>query len=112
MGGRGTAGRDLPAVSNLTGGLARRLEDAYLDLAGPADAYIDAVNLADLREKLPDIGREQLDTELLRLLDDGVVNIAPNPDQQKLTPKDKAAAIMIGGKLKHLVKFIPPEYRD
>jgi hypothetical protein len=116
MGGRGTAGGSLPAKA----GLAQQLEKAYLDLINDPTksfygetsiAYSDSVSLTDLRDKLSDIPREQLDAELLRLLDAGVLNIAPNSDQKMLTPADRKAAIMIGGKPKHLVKFIHPEDR-
>jgi hypothetical protein len=125
MGGRGTAGRALPQPaaanqSNLTG-LAARLEDTYLDLiadptkgayGGVGTAYSDYVSLTDIRDKLSDVPRDQLDAELMRLLDAQVLNIAPNSDQQKLTPADRKAAIMIGGKPKHLVVFVHPEDRD
>lgn len=113
MGGRGGAG------GTGSQGLARRLEDAYLSeiennpglYGGQREAYSDSVSLASLRDKLSDVSREQFDEEILRLLDAGIVNITPMTEQALLTPADKKAAIMIGGKPKHMVSFIHPEDR-
>lgn len=112
MGGRGTAGRALPVSnqSNLTG-LAGRLEDTYQSLSTSPN-YEEWVSITDVRAKLDDVGRAELDAEMLRLLDAGIVHIAPNADQQRLTPADRAAALVIGGKPKHLIKFVHPEDRD
>lgn len=114
MGGRGAAGGSAGAQ-----GLARRLENAYLAViadepgmyGGQREPYADSVSLKSLREKLGDIPREQFDAEILRLLDAGVINVTPISDQKLITEGDKKAAIMIGGKLKHMMTFVHPEDR-
>jgi hypothetical protein len=89
-----------PAPTEEPVDLAARITAAYHELAAVPG---DWVRLLDLRSRLGDVSRSELDAELLRLLDADEINIAPEADQQRLTPDDRAAAIVIGGKDKHLM---------
>lgn len=111
MGGRGASGTGLPAAASTSAltGLAKRIEDIYKSIV---EFDGDWASITTLRNKLSDVSREKLDAELLRLLDADIINIAPNADQQTLTPADRKAAIIIGGKPKHLFIVRPPEDRE
>jgi hypothetical protein len=77
-----------------------RLVDLYTELV---EMPGDWASLTEIRRRLADVPRADLDVELLRLFDAGAINIAPNADQQRITADDRAAAIHIGGKDKHLL---------
>jgi hypothetical protein len=80
--------------------MSSRIRLTYQELATyPGDW----VRLTEVRHRLSDVPRGELDAELLRLLDADEVNIAPESDQKSLTPEDRAAALSIGGKDKHLI---------
>ena len=60
------------------------------------------VRLAELRAALDDV-RGDVDTALTALSRAPGVSVIPEEDQKKLTPDDRAAAVMIGDRPKHLI---------
>jgi hypothetical protein len=80
--------------------LAGRIRSVYHELAAVPG---DWVRLLDLRGRLGDVSRTDLDTELLRLLDADEINLAPEAEQRNLSAGDREAALAIGGKDKHLL---------
>ena len=60
------------------------------------------VRLAELRAVLGD-ARGDVDTALTALSRAPGVSVIPEEDQKKLTPDDRAAAVMIGDRPKHLI---------
>ena len=91
---------DVFGVSETT--LADRLRTAYEHSATGLD---DWVPLAAIREQLSDVPEPELDAEILRLEDLSTLDLVPQTDQARITPADKAAALRIGGKDKHLLRF-------
>jgi hypothetical protein len=89
-----------PAPATEAADLPTRLRLTYQHLATDPGEW---VRLADLRHLLSDVPRAEVDTELMRLLDADEINIAPQSDQQRITAEDRAAALPIGGKDKHLI---------
>ena len=81
----------------------RTLEDrvrvAYARLAPRPGGW---VRLAELRAVLGD-ARGDVDTALTALSRAPGVSVIPEEDQKKLTPDDRAAAVMIGDRPKHLI---------
>ena len=73
---------------------------AILATAGPASASEE--RLAELRAALGD-ARGDVDTALTALSRTPGVSVIPEEDQKKLTPDDRAAAVMIGDRPKHLI---------
>ncbi|SMC99016.1 hypothetical protein [Kibdelosporangium aridum] len=61
------------------------------------------VCLADLRERLPHVDREAMDRVLDELITDPDVSLMAEMNQKALTDRDRAAAVMIGGKPRHLI---------
>ncbi len=55
--------------------------------------------------RLASIAREDLDQALLTLLDQPGVDIAPDADQASLKKADRTAALVVGGKAKHLLSI-------
>jgi hypothetical protein len=82
--------------------LASRLRMAYESAATGLD---DWVPLAAIRTQLGDAPRSEVDAEILRLERLSTVNLVPQTDQAQITPTDEAAALRIGGKDKHLLRF-------
>ena len=60
------------------------------------------MRLAELRAALGD-ARGDVDTALTALSRAPGVSVIPEEDQKKLTPDDRAAAVMIGDRPKHLI---------
>jgi hypothetical protein len=85
-----------------------RIRVAYAQLAAEAG---DWVSVARVRGLLADIPRVELDEALREIERRADVYIAPETDQRRLTPTDRAAAVRIGGKDKHLLKVEPPQPR-
>ncbi len=81
----------------------RTLEDrvrvAYARLAPRPGGW---VRLAELRAALDD-ARGDVDTALTALSRAPGVSVIPEEDQKKLTPDDRAAAVLIGDRPKHLI---------
>lgn len=89
-----------PAPVSEPGDLGERIRHAYQELAAlPGDW----VRLVDVRHRLGDTPRETVDGGLRQLLDAEQIVLAPEADQQRLTPDDRAAAITVGGRDQHLL---------
>jgi hypothetical protein len=82
--------------------LADRLRAAYQSAASGLD---DWVPLAAIRKQLSDVPRAEVDAEILRLEALSSVDLVPQTDQARLTKADETAALRIGGKAKHLLRF-------
>jgi hypothetical protein len=89
-----------PAAPPPAADVEGRVRAAYSALA---TAPSDWVSLTDVRARLSDLPRDAVDGALIRLERDPSVYIAPDEDQKALTDADRAAAIRIGGKDKHLL---------
>ena len=79
--------------------LEDRVRAAYARLAPRPGGW---VRLAELRAALDDV-RGDVDTALTALSRAPGVSVIPEEDQKKLTPDDRAAAVMIGDRPKHLI---------
>ena len=79
--------------------LEDRVRVAYARLAPRPGGW---VRLAELRAALGD-ARGDVDTALTALSRTPGVSVIPEEDQKKLTPDDRAAAVMIGDRPKHLI---------
>ncbi|QFZ19371.1 hypothetical protein [Saccharothrix syringae] len=117
----GAAGGALQAV---LAGLRRHLDDtggALADLFPPnvvgrvAAAYAalarrrgDAVGLADLRERLDDVPREDFDRAVGAMARRDGVHLWAEPDQKALTERDHRAAVVLGGTPRHLLVVEAP----
>ena len=76
-----------------------RIRSAYAQLAPRPGGW---VRLAELRAALTDT-RADVDTALAALHRAPGVSVIPEEDQKKLTPDDRAAAVIIGDRPKHLI---------
>jgi hypothetical protein len=75
---------------------------AYLEVA---DAPGDFVRLRELRARMSDVPRDELNSALGRLYREQRVNLVPAANQQALTEADRAAALHIGGEAKHMISI-------
>lgn len=88
---------ETPTPAKTTGA---RVIDAYPDLAAEPG---DLVGLAELREHLSDVPREELDEVLRALFRDGRVELISEANRKALSQSDRDAAIVLaGGDEKHL----------
>lgn len=101
-------GRDLgqPGPQPAAGSDAeQRVRAAYAALAkGPGEW----VGLADLRDRLSDLDRADVDKALMALLEQDGVRIIPIANTKALKPRDRAAAIRIGGEDCHALSIGQP----
>jgi hypothetical protein len=65
----------------------------------------DYVLLSRLRPQLADVPKVEVDAALKRLNREPDVNLAPESDQKRLGPADRAAAVVIGHQDKHLISI-------
>ena len=82
--------------------VAARVQTAYRELA-PADGEF--VRLRDLRERLADIPRPDVDSALRVLFTSQRINLIPQENQQALSVADRESAFRIGGENKHLISI-------
>ncbi|MFF5230690.1 hypothetical protein [Dactylosporangium sp. NPDC000521] len=82
-----------------------RIRVAYAALAAKPG---DWVGLADLRDELTDLRRDEVDDALLALLDQDGVRIIPAANTKALTNRDLAAAVKIGGEDNHALAIGQP----
>jgi hypothetical protein len=61
------------------------------------------VSLADLRQRLSDLPRSDVDTALKAMISRPGVSLIPEADQSSLKERDREAAVRIGGEHKHLI---------
>ena len=81
---------------------AARIEGGYRSLAAGAGEF---VRLRELRLRLPDIPRADLDSALVALFTTQRINLIPQENQQALTDADRESALRIGGENKHLISI-------
>jgi hypothetical protein len=82
--------------------LTARVADGYRALA-PADGAF--VKLRELRARLADIPRPDLDAALGVLFTDQRINLIPQSNQQALSDADRESALRVGGEYKHLISI-------
>lgn len=97
------AGRDAEAGRGRS--LAERIRAAYWELAARPG---DWVSLTPVRGRLDGASKAEVDEVLRRLEREPDVHLVPETAQFDLTPADRAAAIRIGGKDKHLLRVDLP----
>jgi hypothetical protein len=83
---------------------ADRIREIYDELAAQPG---DLVSLAQLRDRLPDLSREDLDAVLLDMDRRREVQLEPDPHRIALTERAKDAAIPLGGEDMHLITVNP-----
>jgi hypothetical protein len=82
--------------------LDSQVQAVYDELAGGPGEF---VKLHELRLKLPDIPREDLDSALDRMYQDQRINLVAQANQEALTSSDRESALLIGGSRKHLISM-------
>lgn len=97
---------DLPANSVET-----RIAHAWLRLGGIEEQWGDltgrSLRLTEIRALCPDIPRTDFDNAVRRLEQHPDAWVIPEDDQQHLTPADRDAAVRVGIKDLHLIRFAP-----
>ena len=81
--------------------LESRIRAAYWRLASEPG---DWAKIIDLRAELADVSTDELDDALYKAERERDFHVVPETDQRVLTPADRAAAVTIGGKDKHLFR--------
>lgn len=81
-----------------------RVEARYWELAEEPGEF---VKLHELRLKLPDISRVDVDSALDRMYRDQRINLVAQANQQALADADRESALQIGGSYKHLISIGP-----
>jgi hypothetical protein len=81
---------------------AARIESAYRSLTVGVGEF---VRLRELRLRLPDISRADLDSALVALFTTQRINLIPQENQQALTVADRESALRVGGENKHLISI-------
>ena len=84
-------------------GLEAAVVRAYLQASG--SVWNVWVKLAEIRKRLPDVPRADLDRELLRLEKAKRAILYPIEDSEALRPEDQAAAINVAGFKRHIVQM-------
>ncbi|WP_306211635.1 hypothetical protein [Actinoplanes sp. RD1] len=90
------AARARPAADEID----KRVRRAYRELAEPAGGWI---GLADLRDRLPDLTRAELDGVLRLLARMPGVLVEEETNQKGLTTRDRDAAVVIGNRDHHVL---------
>jgi hypothetical protein len=80
--------------------LTDRIREAYTAIASAPRAW---VSIAEIRRKLGDVERSDLDAALRRLEQSPDVNIVPESNQKALSEEDRRAAVIIGDQPKHFL---------
>jgi hypothetical protein len=86
------------------GDVEATIRQAYADLPKAADGW---VGLADLRERLGDLDRSTVDETLRVMARQQGVRIIPVANSKALRPRDRAAALRIGGEDNHALWIGP-----
>lgn len=93
-----------PAVRDVQ--IENRIRETYRGLQkGPDSVGRDYVTLADIRDSLPDLSREEQDRILTKLALTPGVHVIPWDNYKGLTEREKAAALHIGGSDSHVIRF-------
>jgi hypothetical protein len=91
---------DRPAAD--PGDIEETIRAGYWRLARRSN---DWVSLTDLRPLLEPADRQDIDAALVRLERSGAATLVPEDDQQRLTDRDRASAVRIGGSALHRIAF-------
>ncbi len=89
-----------PAAPQPAGSLRDRIRQAYRSLASRP---WDRVELRDLRARLGDWPRREVDLELVRMFRERVVNLTLHEDRRRLTQADRDAALRLGVDDMHMI---------
>ena len=89
-----------PPAPKPAGSLRDRIRQAYRSLASRP---WDRVELRDLRARLGDWPRREVDLELVRMFRDKVVNLTLHEDRRRLTQADRDAALRLGVDDMHMI---------
>jgi hypothetical protein len=100
-------------TGSLPAGPAGRHERSAADLPTRVEAVCSAlapddqafVKLRELRQRLADVPRAELDAVLTSMYTAQRVNLIPQSNQQALTAADREAALRVGGEFKHLISI-------
>lgn len=103
MGGRGTAGG-----SNAMSGSERSVVAAYNALAASGSEW---VSIADLRDRLGSMSREDLDAALRQLNRRPGVTLIPESEQTSMSQRIRNARVRLGGQDKHHISIDQPSRR-
>jgi hypothetical protein len=82
--------------------IEKRVRRAYRELADPAGSW---VGLADLRDRLDDLGRDDLDGVLRLMARMPGVLVEEETNQKGLTSRDRDAAIVLGNRDHHVLSI-------
>ena len=91
-----------PAAPQPVGSLRDRIRQAY---RGLASRPWDRVELRDLRARLGDWPRREVDLELVRMFREKVVNLTLHEDRRRLTQADRDAALRLGVDDMHMISM-------
>jgi hypothetical protein len=100
---RGSQQAEMRADVTATAG---RVHDAFNAVAGGRERW---VSLVEIRARLADLPREEVDAALRQLADGDRAALEPEPFGHRIGPAERDAAIYIGGEDRHLIKVYPPE---
>jgi hypothetical protein len=91
------------AVSQSAGvDVESRIRVEYEELAKEPGEF---VQLLDLRLKLPNISRPDLDSALDRMYQGQQINLVAQANQETLSDADRESALLIGGSRKHMISI-------
>jgi hypothetical protein len=82
--------------------VAARVEAGYRELAPVSGEF---VKLRELRERLADIPRPDVDSALTAMFTSQRINLIPQENQQALSAADRESGLRIGGENKHLISI-------
>jgi hypothetical protein len=104
--GQGRPAAPLPTAppapgKTLNDGLATRIRAKSLELGAGRPSR--RVRLADVRRGLPDVGRDEMDRELLELQRKEKLVLYPIDDPTDIQPEDAEAALMVAGFPRHIL---------
>lgn len=91
---------DAAGEAEIGASVEERIRGVYGELARRPGSW---VRLAELRGKLPAVGREVVDAALVRMNHQDDVRITPEANQKTLTREDREAAVVIGNRDRHLI---------
>lgn len=91
---------DVPPHKNID--INACIRDAYRALASEPGEF---VKLHELRLRLPDIPRADVDDALGRMYQAQRINLVPQSNQQILSDTDRGSALRVGGEDKHLISI-------
>jgi hypothetical protein len=91
-----------PVVAASAADLTACIEAGYRSLAVAVGQF---VSLRELRLRLPDRPRPDVDAALAALFTAQRINLIPQSNQRALSDEDREAALRIGGEYKHLISI-------